>query len=189
MNVGVHRGLDPEQQAEEAARRGRQRRERLRPARRARARARARAAQSPAGPRRRRAARWPGRAAPASRAAADVPTRRPAPAPAAARGARLAEPTARPVLRKWLIIGSPAVGSGDPEVGWWASPGPPRARAAAPWVSPSCPARGGRAGGRMGRATACGSAGSRPEPVWRSRIRKWPRETAGERICAPLAAL
>ena len=30
MNVGVHRGLDPGNQAEEAARRGRQRRERLR---------------------------------------------------------------------------------------------------------------------------------------------------------------
>ena len=30
MNVGVHRGLDPGHQAEEAARRGRQRRERLR---------------------------------------------------------------------------------------------------------------------------------------------------------------
>ena len=91
---------------------------------------RIRAAQSPAGPRRRRAARWPGRAAPASRAAADVPARRPAQGLAAAAGARLAEPAARPAGANGLSSGRRAAGSGGLAPARRRSPRPPRGLAA-----------------------------------------------------------
>ena len=191
MNVGVHRGLDPGHQAEEAARRGRQRRERLRTdaqlAERAREPGRG-LRRSPAGPSRRRAARRPGRAARVSRAAADVPARRPPPAAAPARGARGAEPTARLVLRKWLVIGPG---------GRFRRPGSGLAGV----VRAAARSRGGPLG--VAELPCPRGASGRPHGPSHGLWQRWepPRARSGalgsengrvkrlERICAPLAAL
>ena len=133
-NVGAHRGLGPDQQAEEAARRGRQRRERLR----ADAQLAERAREPGRGLRRARQVRAGG----GRRGGQDEQRQRrepPRPSPPAAlrkvwppwraRGS-LSRRLGRPAQMAYHRGGEPS-GSGDPDAGAWAALGRPRGLAAA----------------------------------------------------------